>query len=96
MIEETLAAHAQLRLAQRNLSPAQVEYVLDHGVEMHRTGITFYVLRERDIPSAHRRDDGYAKLAGTVVLIASDGTVITAYRQHNAPHRVSKKHKYRR
>lgn len=91
----TLAAHARLRLAQRNLSPAQVDYVLEHGVEVQRTGVTFYILRERDVPPAHRRCDTYAKLAGTVVLVAPHGTLVTAYRHQNAHHHVSKKRKYR-
>jgi len=82
----TLAAHARLRLAQRNLSPEQVDYVLEHGVEMQRTGVTFYVLRERDVPLGHRRHDRYAKLAGTVLIVARGGTVITAYRHQDAHH----------
>lgn len=95
MAGSTMAAHAQLRLAQRNLSPTQVDYVLEHGVEMQRTGVTFYILRECDIPPAHRRQDTFAKLAGTVLLVAPGGTLITAYRQRDAHHRVGKKRKYR-
>lgn len=95
MTEGTMAAHARLRVAQRNLSPEQVDYVLEHGVEVQRTGVTFYVLRERDVPPTHRRNDRYAKLAGTVLLVARGGTLVTAYRHRNAPHHVGKKCKYR-
>ncbi len=51
---------------------------------MDRTGITFYVLRARDLPPAHRRADAVAKLVGTTILVARDGTLITAYRRHDA------------
>lgn len=95
MADVTLTAHAQLRCAQRNISPRSVEYIVEHGTRVHRTGVTFYILRGRDIPPADRRVDAYAKLEGTVLLVADDGCLLTAYRHQGAYRRVARKLKYR-
>jgi len=89
-------AHARRRCAQRNLSPDAVDYVLANGAAVDRTGITFYVLRARDLPPAHRRADAVAKLVGTTILVARDGTLITAYRRHDAYRHACKKDAYQR
>jgi len=89
-------AHAQQRCTQRNLSPEAVDYVLANGAAIDRTGITFYVLRERDLPPAHRRADAVAKLVGTTLLVARDGTLITAYRRPDAYRHACKKGAYQR
>ncbi len=88
------SGHAVARGGQRNLSAAQVSYVVQYGKPVHRTGITFYILRRRDIPECHRRNDTCAKLEGTVVLVG-DASVITVYRNCGAYHQVRKKLKYR-
>lgn len=75
-----LTKHATTRTQQRNIPPWAVDYVLDHGTPMQRTGITFCVLRWCDIPRADRRIDRVARLEGTVLLLAREGAVITAYR----------------
>jgi hypothetical protein len=90
-----VSSHANRRCAQRNLSPAQVAYILAHATEVHRTGITFFILRRRDMPAPDRKLDRYAKLGGAVLLLAHDWTLVTAYRHPRAYHRVNKKHKYR-
>lgn len=95
MAPVTPTAHAQLRCAQRNLAPWSITYVIDHGVQIRRTGVIFYVLRGRDIPPTDRRMDAYAKLEGTVLLVTDDGCLLTAYRQHDAYHRIARKLKYR-
>lgn len=95
MADITLTAHAQLRCAQRNISRRSIEYIVEHGTRIHRTGVTFYILRGRDIPSADRRMDTYAKLEGTVLLVSDDGCVLTVYRHQGAYRRVARKLKYR-
>ncbi len=89
-------AHARRRCAQRNLSLEAVDYVLANGAAVDRTGVTFYVLRERDLPPAHLRADAVTKLVGTTLLVARDGALITAYRRPDAYRHARKKAAYRR
>lgn len=72
--------HAQLRETERSFLSRAVEYVVQHGTLVHRTGIEFYILRDDDLPHADRRNDTIARLRGTVVLVGRNGAVITLYR----------------
>jgi hypothetical protein len=87
--------HARRRLAQRGLRADHVAYVLDHGTVECRTGVTFVVLRRRDIPPEERGGDA-AHLEGTVILLSNDGEAITAYRNRTAFADIRRKTKYRR
>jgi hypothetical protein len=87
--------HATLRGAQRSLSEQQAEYVRQFGARVRRTGCTFYVLRRRDIPREHLRNDAWAKLEGAILLV-DEGHVITAYYNKEAWRDILKKPKYRR
>ncbi|NJC98770.1 MAG: hypothetical protein C3F07_05820 [Anaerolineales bacterium] len=82
-----LTKHAVRRMAQRNLSIDNLEYVLAYGERIHTTGITVYVLRKRDIPPEDRTRSEITRLEGTGVLtgFAQDGAleVITTYRNKN-------------
>lgn len=83
-----LSKHAVLRMAQRNISLSDLEYVLEHGVRVHKTGITIYILRKRDILQSDRKQATIARLEGTAVLtrFLPDGKlkVITIYRNKSA------------
>jgi hypothetical protein len=85
-------------MAQRNLSLADVLYVLEHGECLHRTGITIYILRKRDIPQKDRKVSEIMRLEGTVVLtgLSQDGNldVITMYRNKIASRTIRCKKKY--
>ena len=78
----TVSAHASRRLAQRNLTPEDVQYVYAHGRLHHNGKATFVHLGLRDIPEEDRRDDRLRRLEGTVlVLDATTGRhLTTAYR----------------
>ena len=93
--EAWLSGHAQRRAAQRNLALDAVRYVMTYGREYHRTGVTFFVLRRRDIPREDLRLSGVARLEGAVALVASDGGVITLYRNPAAARAILRKMKYR-
>ena len=93
------SAHALLRMAQRNLSPADVEYVLRHGRRYRRAGVVHYFLGKKDIPKDDARDDAIARLEGTTVLVSPMGKggaveIITAYRNRSALRRIRRKAKY--
>lgn len=78
----TVSAHASRRLAQRNLTAEDVQYVYAHG-RLHHTGkATFVHLGLRDIPEEDRRDDRFRRLEGTVLVLDSTTGchLTTAYR----------------
>ena len=79
---DVISDHAGLRLAQRNLSPFDVEYVLSHGRRIWAGHALFVVLGRRDIPHDDLRIDRRRRLEGTVlVLDATTGRhLTTAYR----------------
>lgn len=78
----TVSAHASQRLAQRNLTPDDVQYVYTHGRLHHRGKATFIHLGLRDIPDKDWRVDRYRRLEGTVLVLDPDTGchLTTAYR----------------
>ncbi|HEU0027582.1 MAG TPA: DUF4258 domain-containing protein [Ktedonobacterales bacterium] len=93
--EPRLTGHALQRAARRNLTLDAVRYVITYGREFHRTGVTFFVLRRRDIPREDLRLPWVARLEGVAALVASDGAVITLYRNPAAARAIVRKLKYR-
>ena len=93
-----LSQHATLRMAQRNISLGDLEYVLKYGERVYKTGITIYVLRKRDILPNDRKDAEITRLEGTVVLtgFTQDGNldIITIYRNKGAFRTLQCKEKY--
>lgn len=87
--------HACKRGARRNVAPDAVDYVLTHGRLLQRTGVTFCFLGWRDMPPADRCASWAARLEGTILLLAPDGTVITVYRNRRALPAIRRKMKYR-
>ena len=93
-----ISKHAVLRMAQRNFSLSDLEYVLEHGERINTTGVTVYVLRKRDIPQDDRNKSTITRLEGTTILtgFTKDGKleVITAYRNKSAFKALRSKPKY--
>jgi len=93
-----LTQHAVLRMAQRNISIRDLEYVLEHGERVYKTGVTIYALRKRDILQNDRRNSDITRLEGTVVLtgFSQDGRleIITMYRNKCAFQMFRYKEKY--
>jgi hypothetical protein len=76
-----LTDHAAARRDQRNLSDAEIEYVIAHGQRVHRAGACAFFLGRNDIPGGDRANQRIAQLVGTVVLLnVKHGEVITVYR----------------
>ncbi len=73
------SAHGLERMARRNLSPTDVEFVRRFGRQQHVTGSIIRFLAARDIPGEYRRTD-LARLEGTVLVESVDGVLITVYR----------------
>jgi hypothetical protein len=76
----TMSDHASRRLAQRNLTTDDVQYVYTHGRLHHRGKATFVYLGLRDIPAEERREDRYRE--GTVLVLdpVTGCHLTTAYR----------------
>lgn len=95
MLGVNVSKHAFQRQGQRNISDLQLSYVLQHGTPIQRSGVTFVVLRRKDIPTVDRRMDTFAKLEGTIVLVADHEVIVTVYRNPAPLPHVRKKMKYR-
>ncbi len=76
----TFSEHARVRMAQRKLSEADVEYVVNHGTRYHNAGCIFRFLGKKNIP-----DKEMERLEGSVVLLDAhtEATVITVYRNRS-------------
>mgnify|MGYP001054826431 CR=1 FL=1 len=74
-------SHAVKRAAQRNLSPEDIHYVLQHGSKIHNAGACFCYLGEKDIVPGDRKQDSIARLEGTtLVLDPEQESIVTLYR----------------
>lgn len=74
-----LSNHAVTRMAQRNLSTEDVEYVIQFGCRVRSGGALHYFLRHNDIPAGDRKQA--QRLEGTTVLMDRSGQcIITVYR----------------
>lgn len=94
--ELVLTWHAQKRGRQRNFTNDEVQYVLEHGRVIHRTGICFYFLGAKDIPLADRESKWAQHLIGTSILVSTDShCIITLYRNQKALQTIKKKSKRR-
>ncbi len=90
--------HAAQRLSQRNLHPADVYYVCEHGSRSIVAGAIHIFLRRKNVRAEDRRNDRINRLIGTTVLLDSHDakTVLTVYRNREAPKRNRRKAKYKR
>lgn len=71
--------HAGKRMAQRNLSLEDIDFVLDHGQRLHKAGAVFFFLGKCDIPDVWRRR--FERLEGTMLVLSNESnTLITVYR----------------
>jgi len=93
------SAHAVERMAQRNLTCQNVEYVLRYGQKVRNAGAWLYFLGKKDIPGQDRSRDDITRLEGTGV-ICDDGEgpvdlkIITVVRNKNYLQKFCRKEKY--
>lgn len=76
-----------MRMAQRGLSPEDLEYVCRYGRSIRVAGALHRFLGRKDIPPEDRKQK--CRLEGTIVLL-DEGTrmVITAYRNRQGLKRI--------
>lgn len=93
MQDMQLSSHALMRMAQRNLSAEDVEYVLRHGCRVRSGGALHCFLRADDIPDADRKEA--ERLEGTTVLLDRGGrSIITVYRNRRGLKDIRRKVKW--
>lgn len=83
----TTSRHALHRQARRNLSDADVRFVLEHGQRIYCAGAMHIFLGRRDIPRERDIYQRYAHLEGTVLVLNIDCSrpvLMTAYRNRQA------------
>lgn len=82
--------HAQKRMAQRNITLADIHFVFEHGQRFHRAGAIFFFLRGRDIPKEVRTELG--RLEGTTVVLSREKPrIITVYRNRQGLRQLKRK-----
>lgn len=79
-----LTQHAQRRMAQRNISPRDIQIVLAYGQRDWTYRGQAYALGRRHIPSDMMARDDVRRLEGTVVIVTENNeTIITVYRNRD-------------
>jgi|HigsolmetaAR202D_1030399.scaffolds.fasta_scaffold05393_5 hypothetical protein len=77
-----LSEHARRRLAQRNLSPADIDAVCQFGIDEIRAGLNCYFFGKRQLRK-YDNDKQLERLVGITVLCCPRcHYVVTAYRSH--------------
>jgi hypothetical protein len=89
VIYQTL--HVQQRMAQRNISAEDLDFVLQYGKTYHRAGALHVHLRRCDI--SERWYQQFGRLEGTTAVLNREGTaVLTIHRnRQQGPRRIKKK-----
>lgn len=80
--------HARLRMAQRGVSDAQVERVLQYGRKIHHRGVLVFLVGKREVQQYVGLTDDIHELEGLHVVINTERVVITAYRNRTKVFRV--------
>ncbi len=88
MTPEPFTPHSIQRMSQRNVTPADIEFVCRYGREYHAAGATFFFLGERSIPPEHRA--ALERLVG-VTVVFTNGRLATVYRNRKATRAIKRK-----
>jgi len=78
-----LSAHARKRMTARGISAEAVGMVLDHGRRTHVRGAVIHVVGRKEIARARSRGLDLAPFEGIHVVCASDGAIVTVYRNRD-------------
>ena len=79
-----LTDHVQLRMAQRNISTQDLEFVLENGRRKWTYRGQAFALGRRNIPEKLRADDEIRRLVGTIVIVTENNdAIITVYRNRD-------------
>lgn len=79
----SVAHHAAVRMQQRGISLAQVESVLRYGRIVFARGLKFRVIGKNEVRHFSSLGVNLLNCQNIHVLVDPDGTVITAYKNHD-------------
>lgn len=79
----TLTEHGRSRLSARRLSVTGLEGVFEFGREVHTRGAIIHVVGRNEVEYANRCAADISDLEGWHVVCSREGTLITAYRNHD-------------
>lgn len=77
---ERLTLHAATRLSQRGININVVLLALTYGRTIHTHGLTCHVIGYREVLCHSRCGINLSHASGVHVMVASDGAIVTAYR----------------
>ncbi len=78
-----LSRHAEFRHATRGISRQAMAAVLDYGRVSHIRGAAVHAIGRREIAAMARKGVDLSEHDGLHVVCATDGTVITVYRNRD-------------
>jgi hypothetical protein len=93
-----LSYHAQSQQARRNVSEADMLFVLEHGQQVYTAGAMHVFLGDRNLPRDRALYQRYAHLEGTVLVVqaAWPRRLVTVYRNRQALKAIRAKKPYNR
>jgi len=74
--------HAQMRMGQRGISERFVAMALRYGRTVHARGAAYRVIGHKEVARCAEFGFDISEADGVHVLVAPDGSVVTAYRNH--------------
>lgn len=90
-----ITKHAQQRLSQRAIDMDAVSIALNFGLKIEQNGATVHFLGRRQLPRGLARNEADG-LEGTTVVLARNGSVVTAYRTQRLPRIIRRRRPRRR
>lgn len=79
----SLTRHARYRMSGRGISDSAINLVLAYGRQFHVRGAIIYVVGRKEINFFESQGIDLSNLDGIQVVCASDGTVMTVYRNRD-------------
>lgn len=90
-----ITEHGQLRCAHRGIAPEQLDLVVRHGRCFHAAGMTFFFFGKREMRRWRELlGELTQRLSGLVVVVSPNGSVVTVYRNSDAPRHIKKKSRW--
>lgn len=80
---EGFTRHAAIRMQQRGIPACAVSAALTYGRLIQAKGITYYVIGRKEVQHYAALGTDLSDIEGLQVLIATDGAVVTAYRNRD-------------
>ncbi len=81
--KHTLISHALIRMQQRGIKSKDIALVLRYGRVIYSRGLIFRVVGRKEVERYLSKGLNLTRVEGVHVLVHTNGTVITTYRNHN-------------